>query len=185
MSEAAILLMWLRCGEQTFDLLNYCGSMWNLVLIGPVFSEKKAVEEFTRISLCKISDPWGGAIFYPRAIIWIIFIEVHKIKLHTKYHRPGPSSFRQDCFFNCAYRSLCNRVWPFRKKGQGQPMVISFFKLHWAYVPNTAYKAPGPLALLVPEKKILKVFFLLYLGVVAILVMWSRCGEQTFVPSTQ
>ena len=51
------------------------------------------------MSLWKTSDHWGGAIFDPRAIIWIILVEVHKIKLHTKYQRPGPSSFRQEDFF--------------------------------------------------------------------------------------
>ena len=36
----------------------------------------------------------------------------------------------------------------------------------------------------VPEKKIFE-GFLSYMGVAAILVMWPRCREQTFVPPTQ
>ena len=62
------------------------------------------------MSLCKITDPWGGVIFYPRVIIYIIFVEVHKIKLHTKYQRPGPSSFRQDGCLSFVNRSLCNKI---------------------------------------------------------------------------
>ena len=47
MGMAAILVMWLRCGEQIFVPLNYWGSIWNLALIVPVFSEKKTIEEFS------------------------------------------------------------------------------------------------------------------------------------------
>ena len=36
----------------------------------------------------------------------------------------------------------------------------------------------------VPEKKIFE-GFLPYMGVAAILVIWPRCREQTFVPPTQ
>ena len=35
------------------------------------------------ICVCKTSDPWDRAIFGPRAIIWTILVEVHKIKLNT------------------------------------------------------------------------------------------------------
>ena len=46
------------------------------------------------------------------------------------------------------------------------------------YIPS--HKVIGPLVL---EKKIFY-RFLPYMGMVAILVMWSRCPEQTFVPLT-
>ena len=46
------------------------------------------------MSLRKTSDHRGRAIFDPRAEIWTILVEVHKIKLHTKYQRPG--SYRSD-----------------------------------------------------------------------------------------
>ena len=45
---------------------------------------------------------------------------------------------------------------------------------------RTRPKVIGPL---VPEKKIFE-GFLPYMGVAAILVMWPRCPEQTFVPPT-
>ena len=48
-------------------------------------SEEKTFEDFPYMSLCKISDPWGGASFGPRATICTILEEVHKIKIYTKY----------------------------------------------------------------------------------------------------
>ena len=32
-------------------------------------------------------------------------IKVHKMKLHTKYQRPGPSSYRQEDFYSFAFRN--------------------------------------------------------------------------------
>ena len=52
------------------------------------------------MGLSKISDPQHEAIFDPRAIIWTTLVEVHKMKLHTKYQRPGPSGFRQEAFLS-------------------------------------------------------------------------------------
>ena len=46
------------------------------------------------------------------------------------------------------------------------------------YIPRP--KVIGPL---VPEEKIFE-GFLPYMGMTAILVMWSRCPKQTFVPPT-
>ena len=46
---------------------------------------------FSDISVCKHVRP----IFEPRAIICSILAEVHKVKLRTKYQRPGPSGFRK------------------------------------------------------------------------------------------
>ena len=40
---------------------------------------------FPYISLCKTNDPWGRAIFDLRTTT--ILVEVHKIKLHSKYQR--------------------------------------------------------------------------------------------------
>ena len=48
---------------------------------------------------------------------------------------------------------------------------------HRCYIPSFV-----EIGLLVPEKKIFE-GFLPYMGVAAILVMWTRCYEQTFVPS--
>ena len=55
------------------------------------------------MSLCKASVPLGRAIFDPSAKILTILIEDHLMKLHTKYQRPGPSSFRVEFFlsFHC------------------------------------------------------------------------------------
>ena len=52
-------------------------------------------------------------------------------------------------------------------------------KLWWAWGPN-ATLVIGPL---VPEKRIFE-RFLPHMGMAAILFMWPRCPEQTFVPPT-
>ena len=60
------------------------------------FKKRRRLKRFSYISQCKTSDPGDGAIFGLRAKIWTV--EVHKIKLITKYQRPPPSSFRQQEF---------------------------------------------------------------------------------------
>ena len=49
MDVAAILVMWPRCPEQTFVLLTYGGSKWNLASIGPAVLEKKIFENGGRM----------------------------------------------------------------------------------------------------------------------------------------
>ena len=39
--------------------------------------------------------PQGGAIFGPRGIIWTNLVEVHKVKLRTKYQGSRPYENRQ------------------------------------------------------------------------------------------
>ena len=74
------------------------------------YFHKRRVSNFPYMSLCKTSDLWDGAIFDSRAIICILLIKVHKMKLQTKYQRPGPSSFRQKDFLSFAYRNLCKET---------------------------------------------------------------------------
>ena len=71
-----------------------------------------------------------------------------------------------------------DQIWPCRKIGQGQPRVIFWTNYDGpqCYIPS--HKVIGPLVL---EKNIFEVF-LPYMGVAAILVMWPRPHEQTFVP---
>ena len=59
---------------------------------------KKNFEGFPYISLCKMSDPLGGAIFDPGGIIRTILVKVHLTKLHAKYRMPRPSGFRPEDF---------------------------------------------------------------------------------------
>ena len=59
---------------------------------GLIVSDKKIL---SYRSLCETSETRSGAIFDPRAKILTILVEVHKLKLHTKYQRPGPLSFRE------------------------------------------------------------------------------------------
>ena len=42
------------------------------------FLMRRHLKHFPYMSLWKTSEPWGGAIFYPRALIWIILVEVLK-----------------------------------------------------------------------------------------------------------
>ena len=53
---------------------------------------------FLYITLCNPCDPRGGANFDPRGIIWIIFVENHKLMLHTKYQHSRPCGFREEDF---------------------------------------------------------------------------------------
>ena len=38
----------------------------------------------------KTYDPWGGANFDHRAIIWAILVEAHQMRLHAKFGKPRP-----------------------------------------------------------------------------------------------
>ena len=69
MGMAAVLVMWRRCGKQTYPSpppSNYWGAMWNLALIGLVISEEKMVEEFPYESL---KNKWllGRGHFLPQS----------------------------------------------------------------------------------------------------------------------
>ena len=62
-------------------------------------SEEKPFEAFFPEWVCeKQVTPGAGPFFDPRAMIWTILVEVHKMKLHTKYQKHWPSSFRQEGF---------------------------------------------------------------------------------------
>ena len=103
------------------------------------------------------------------------------MKPHTTYRKSGPSSFNQeDFFFKFAYISLCKKL-TFPKKDQGQSNVTIFFQTLLGPRPQCCIPSPRAIVLLVPEKKIFK-RFLPCMDLAAILVMCSRCGEQTFVP---
>ena len=92
------------------------------------------------MSLCKTSDPWSGAIFDPRAIIWIILVDVHKIKLHTNIKGLG-LSFRQD-FSSFAYRSLCKKkIYLSVKKVKVNPR-LSFFQTLLGPCPQCCIPSP-------------------------------------------
>ena len=45
MDVAAILVMWPKCGEQTFVPPDHEGSIWNLALISAVVPEEKMSDE--------------------------------------------------------------------------------------------------------------------------------------------
>ena len=71
------------------------------------------------------------------------------------------------------------------KVNQRLSLVITTFLLpFFAHIPNAAYQASRSFGRLVPEEEIFLKVFLLYISVAAILVVWLRCGEQTFSSST-
>ena len=51
--------------------------MPNMKALGLAVSDKKIFKGFPYITLCKTGDPWGGANFDPRGIIWAIFVGDH------------------------------------------------------------------------------------------------------------
>ena len=51
------------------------------------------------MNLLKACDPWGVAIFGPRAIIWTNLVEVYQMMLRNKYQGSRPCGFRQEDFF--------------------------------------------------------------------------------------
>ena len=53
---------------------------------------------FPYISLCKICDSRGRAIFNHMGIICINLVEVHLVVLHPKYQDSRPCGFRQEFF---------------------------------------------------------------------------------------
>ena len=173
MGMVASFCMWPACVEQTFVLSNYWGAIWNLALIGPVVSEKKKLEDFPYMSLCKTNYSYDWASFEPRALIWTILVEVLQIKLHIKCQRPGLSTFRQEDFYRFAKRSLCKMV--------KVNLRLSFFHTLFSPCPQCckpSSRAISPLVL----NKIFK-GFLPYMGVVTISVMWPWCLKLDKVPS--
>ena len=56
--------------------------------------EDRLMITFSYISLCKIFDPSGGAIFSPRSIIWRNLVEVYYGMLYTSYQGSRLSLFQ-------------------------------------------------------------------------------------------
>ena len=63
------------------NMSGHAATRWcyipNIKALGLMVSDKKIFSCFTHTSLCKPCDPWGGAIFDPRGIIWTNLVEVH------------------------------------------------------------------------------------------------------------
>ena len=62
------------------------------------FRQEDFFHVFPYKSLCKICNPWAGAIFGPRGIIRTNLVEVHQVMLHTEYLDSRPYGFRQEDF---------------------------------------------------------------------------------------
>ena len=79
------------------------------------------------------------------------------------------------------YKSIRKQIWPWRKKKVKVNPRSSFEQTLLGPCPQCCIPSPKVIDPLVLEKKIFK-RFLTYMGVAAILVMWPRPPEQTFVP---
>ena len=100
----------------------------------------------------------------------------------TKYHGitwPWASSRWANKKIFKLFRSICKR-WPFRKNKI--KLRSSFIQTSLGPYYQCCIPRPWAIVLLVSERKISKCF-LPYMGVAAILVMWPRRREQTFVSS--
>ena len=69
--------------------------MQNLVSLDLTARNREIWQVFPLYDQCKTCDPRGGAKFYPRAIIWALLVESHKIKLHAKFGKPRPHGYIQ------------------------------------------------------------------------------------------
>ena len=49
----------------------------------------------------------GGAKFDPRARIWTLLVEAHKIKLHAQFGKPRPNGYIQEDLAIFPYISPC------------------------------------------------------------------------------
>ena len=89
------------------------------------------------------------------------------------------SFWKIHCFTFFPYKSIRDQFWPYHKIGQGQPRVISWTNLvvlkHWML--HTKFQGHRPFGS--REENFLK--FLSYMGKAAILDMWPRPFEQTFI----
>ena len=87
-----------KLGRRPLDNASYQIS-WLLALW---FQTRRIFHVHPYISLFKACDPWNGAIFGPRGIIWTSLVDVHRVTLHTKhtkYQGSRPYGFRQEDFF--------------------------------------------------------------------------------------
>ena len=99
--------------------------------------QTKRFYSFSLYGLCKTTDPRHRAIFDLRAIILTNLIEVHQMKLHIKYQRPGPSGFRKEDFFKFSVKkstfSFCDldvqwtgTIWTTLKEDQPRIIPVKF-----------------------------------------------------------
>ena len=83
--------------------------------------------------------PWPVLITYLHLL--------HLLFASTSFQASGCNSFQKIHsfhFFPC--ESLCFRIWPCSKIGQGHPRVIIFIKLWWAEFPDATYQVSWKLA---------------------------------------
>ena len=77
------------------------------------FGQEDFLKIFPYITVCKMADPWGGAIFDPRDKIWANLVEDHMVMLHIKYQSSRPFAvFDKNIFEDFPYITLCKMADP-------------------------------------------------------------------------
>ena len=106
MGVAAILVMWPRCGEQTFVPSTQGGSLWNLALIGQVVSEKKITDDGrTPDHGYTISSPMSLWLRLAKKRTFSSFLFTHRYTTDKQAPPPPPLGQQQVCkFIRCKVR---------------------------------------------------------------------------------
>ena len=88
-----------RLGDATY-LISRLLALW--------FETRRFFHVFLHVSHCKACEPAGaGPFLAPGGIIWTNLVEVHQVKLHTKYPDSRPYGFRQeDVFMFSLYKPM-------------------------------------------------------------------------------
>ena len=106
---------------------------------------RKQLKIFPYMIICKTSDPRAEP-FWPQGYNLTIFWEFHKIKLHSKYQRPGLLVSDKWIFESLPIGVYVTNLGLSVKRSRSKQGHY-FFKFHVARVRNTAYQALWSLAL--------------------------------------
>ena len=126
---------------------------------GPSSFRVEELWNFRSLFLCSTYDPWGGASFDPRGILWTNLVEVHKEMPHTKYQISTPSSFSEETFLRRASLFLCSNLWP-PGRGHFWPQEHHMNKLGRGPQGDAIYQISKLQAFQFSEKKNFEIFFL-------------------------
>ena len=100
--------------------------------------------------------------------------------IYQLWHHRLQQFLKNPLFYIFPYKSIGDRIWPCRKQGHCQPRVIIWTNLVLLENPmlHANFQCHQSFGFRVEDC----LWFLLYVGMAAILVIWPRLFEQTFVP---
>ena len=134
--------------------------------------EEVTASQFTDLLLVMISN-------------WMIYWgHMEKLQVMASLSQIGKRIARMaSAFFRSSFAKRCKMGQmdtPVSVKKVNVNLMSSFFQKLLGPCPQCCIPSPTSLGLSFPEKKIFK-GFLIYMNMAAILVLWPRCGEQTFL----